>query len=155
MDSSLEYDDMSPRIAALLPFLLGAAGLNAQDARYPVETVKNVAYDPAPTADRVRHKLDLYLPKGAKDFPVMVFVHGGAWRSGNKDLYAPLGETFAKQGIGTAVVNYRLSDRKGTVKHPDHIRDVARAFAFTQAKARATSWTWSGCLTVPLAPVSR
>ena len=62
----------------------------------------------------------------------MMFVHGGAWKCGNKDLYAPLGETFAKQGIGTAVINYRLTDGKGTVKHPDHIQDVAKAFAWVK-----------------------
>jgi acetyl esterase/lipase len=132
MDHTLESDDMMQRIATLLPFLVGAAGLNAQDARHEVETHKDLVYNPAKTADRVRHKLDLYVPKGAKDFPVMMFVHGGAWKTGTKDLYGPLGETFAKQGIGTAVINYRLTDSKGTVKHPDHIQDVARAFAWVK-----------------------
>jgi dipeptidyl aminopeptidase/acylaminoacyl peptidase len=132
MDSSPEYD-MTSRIAALLPVLLGAAGLHAEDAKYQVEKVRDIPYNAAPTADRVRHKLDLYLPKGAKDFPVMVFVHGGAWKHGNKELYAPLGENFAKQGIGTAVINYRLTDSKGAVKHPDHIQDVAKAFAWIKA----------------------
>src|SRR6476661_4000879 len=113
MDLSFESDDMTHRIASLLPFLLGAAGLNAQEAKYEVEKHLNLAYNTAKDADPVRHKLDLYVPKGAKDFPVMVFVHGGMWRSGNKELYAPLGETFAKQGIGTAVINYRLSNRDG------------------------------------------
>ena len=121
------------RIATLLPFLVGAAGLNAQDAKYQVEKHKDLVYNPAKDADRVRHKLDLYVPKGAKDFPVMMFVHGGAWKSGTKDLYGPLGETFAKQGIGTAIINYRLTDGKGTVKHPDHIHDVAKAFAWVKA----------------------
>jgi acetyl esterase/lipase len=133
MDLSFESDDMTHRIASLLPFLLGAAGLNAQDAKYEVEKHKNLAYNAAKDADPVRHKLDLYVPKGAKDFPVMMFVHGGAWKSGNKDLYGPLGETFAKQGIGVAVINYRLTDSKGMVKHPDHIRDVAKAFAWVKA----------------------
>jgi len=133
MDLSIESDDMTHRIASLLPFLLGAAGLHAQDARYEVEKHKNLAYNTAKDADPVRHTLDLYVPKGAKDFPVMMFVHGGAWKTGNKDLYGPLGETFAKQGIGAAVINYRLTNSKGTVKHPDHIQDVARAFAWVKA----------------------
>lgn len=124
---------MMQRITTLLPFLLGAAGLHAEGARFEVEKVKNLSYNPAKTADPVRHKLDLYVPKGAKDFPVMMFVHGGAWKSGNKDLYGALGENFAKQGIGTAVINYRLTDSKGTVKHPDHIQDVAMAFAWVKA----------------------
>jgi len=135
----LESDDMIHRIAAaLLPALLGAGPLAAQDkaGTYPVEKHLNLAYNPAKDADPVRHKLDLYVPKGAKDFPVMMFVHGGAWTSGNKDLYAALGNTFAQQGIGTAVINYRLSNRNGTgVKHPEHVRDVAKAFAWVKANA--------------------
>lgn len=135
----LESDDMIHRIAAaLLPALLGAGPLAAQDkaGSYAVEKHLNLAYNTAKDADPVRHKLDLYVPKGAKDFPVMVFVHGGMWRSGNKELYAPLGETFAKQGIGTAVINYRLSNRDGTgAKHPDHVRDVAKAVAWVKANA--------------------
>ena len=133
MDQPLECDDMMTRIASLLPVLLGAAGLNAQETKFPVETHRNVAYNPAKNADPVRHKLDLYVPKGVKDFPVMMFVHGGSWKNGTKDLYGPLGENFAKQGIGTAVINYRLTDGKGTVKHPDHIQDVATAFAWVKA----------------------
>ena len=35
-------------------------------------------------ADKVRHSLDLYLPKGQKDFPVVVLVHGGAWMVGDE-----------------------------------------------------------------------
>jgi acetyl esterase/lipase len=124
---------MYQRIASLLPFLLGAAGLNAEEAKFEVEKHRNLAYNSAKTADPVKHQLDLYVPKGAKNYPVMVFVHGGSWKSGNKELYAPLGETFAKQGIGTAVINYRLTDSKGTIHHPDHIHDVAKAVAWVKA----------------------
>jgi acetyl esterase/lipase len=135
----LESEDMIHRIAtALIPALLGAAPLAAQDKAntHAVEKHLNLAYNLAKDADPVRHKLDLYVPKGAKDFPVMMFVHGGAWTSGNKDLYAALGNTFAQQGIGTAIINYRLSNRNGTgVKHPEHVKDVARAFAWVKANA--------------------
>src|SRR5580704_17333644 len=65
-----------------------------------VEVIKGIAYYDGRRADPVRHKLDLYLPKGQKDFPVLVFVHGGTWKWGSKDLYAPLGKTYAKNGIG-------------------------------------------------------
>jgi arylformamidase len=95
---------------------------------YEVETIKDVAYNDAKDADPVRHKLDLYLPKGQKDFPVLIFVHGGYWKFGNKDLYEPIGKLYAKNGIGTVIINYRLSPK---VKHPAHIQDVARAFAWT------------------------
>jgi acetyl esterase/lipase len=71
------------------------------------------------------------LPKDAKDFPVVIFVHGGAWTLGSKDIawHVDIGKFFASHGIGTAVVNYRLSPQ---IKHPEHIKDVARAFAWTK-----------------------
>lgn len=126
-----ECDLMLTRIATFLPIVLvPATSLADGTARFEVEKKQNLSYNSAKDADPVRHKLDLYLPKGAKDFPVMMFVHGGKWKSGNKELYAPLGETFAKQGVGTAVINYRLTDSSGTIKHPDHIKDVAKAFAW-------------------------
>lgn len=93
-----------------------------------VEIIKDIAYYDGPDADPVRHKLDLYLPKGKKDFPVLMFIHGGTWRSGKKDLYTALGEVFARNGVGTVIINYRLSP---AVQHPAHIQDVARAFAWT------------------------
>lgn len=97
---------------------------------FEVEAITDVPYFEGDGADPVKHKLDLYLPKGHKDFPVLFFVHGGTWKSGDKKLYPPLGQVFAKNGIGTVVVNYRLSPK---VKHPAHIEDVARAFAWTHA----------------------
>ena len=102
---------------------------------YEVETKKNIAYRTGADADPVRHKLDLYLPKDAKDYPLVVFIHGGAWTLGSKDdfgMYAGLGKALAKQGIGMAAVNYRLSPK---VQHPSHIEDVAAAFAWVHANA--------------------
>jgi acetyl esterase/lipase len=98
---------------------------------YAVKAIKDVAYYDGEDADKVKHKLDLYLPKDKERFPVFFFVHGGAWVHGDKNffnLYSSLGTYFAKQGIGVVVTNYRLSPG---VKHPEHVKDVARAFAWT------------------------
>jgi acetyl esterase/lipase len=95
---------------------------------FAVEKVTDIAYYDGPDADTVRHKLDVYYPKGQKDFPVVMFVHGGAWRFGTKDWYGKLGEVLAQNGVGTVITNYRLSPK---VMHPGHIDDVARAFAWT------------------------
>lgn len=97
---------------------------------YAVQTVKDVAYYDGPDQHKVKHKLDLYLPKGLKDFPVLFFVHGGAWVHGDKDmlgLYGLFARAYARQGIGVVVTNYRLSPE---VKHPEHVKDIARAFAW-------------------------
>lgn len=98
---------------------------------FAVQSVKDVAYFEGAGADPVYHKLDLYLPAGEKDFPVLFFVHGGSWRHGDKNflgVYEALGTFLARHGIGAVVINYRLTP---TVQHPEHIRDVARAFAWT------------------------
>src|SRR5438132_1420307 len=95
-----------------------------------VEVIKDQPYRTDKDADAVKHKLDLYLPNGKKDFPVLFFVHGGAWKSGDRRIYGRLGNLFAKQGIGTVIISYRLSPK---VQHPAHIQDVGKAFAWTHA----------------------
>lgn len=103
----------------------------AQTSAYELETIRDIAYYAGSDADPVRHKLDIHRPKGCQDYPVLFFVHGGSWTYGNKDhfgVYTALARTLAKYGIGTVSINYRLSPQ---VKHPEHIRDVARAFAWT------------------------
>ncbi|MBL8794235.1 MAG: alpha/beta hydrolase, partial [Planctomycetia bacterium] len=120
----------------LLAFLVAPRLHGAETAaiklggNFEVETIKDVAYVAGADADPDKHKLDLYLPRGQKDFPVLLFVHGGSWRSGDRKMYAPLGNVLAKNGIGTAIISYRLSPK---VQHPGHIQDVAKAFAWTCA----------------------
>jgi len=110
-----------------LRYSLPLARTEEKKVTYEVEVVKGIAYNTAPDADAERHKLDLYLPRGAKDYPVFFFIHGGAWRGGNKNLYGPIGKTFAAQGIAFVATNYRLSPK---VKHPAHIQDIAQSFAW-------------------------
>ena len=91
----------------------------------------NLVYFDGPDAQRDFHKLDLFLPQGRRGFPVVMFVHGGAWLIGDKSdfgIYAAIGRMLASHGIGAVMINYQLSPR---VKHPEHIKDVARAFAWT------------------------
>src|SRR5437667_2462874 len=107
---------------------------------FEVRVVRDVTYRdlcPAEDAHRNKNKLDLYVPKGKKDFPVLFFVHGGAWTHGDKNLPFGLYRRFARfwagHGVGTVVTNYRLSP---AVTHPEHIKDVARAFAWTHQNIR-------------------
>jgi dipeptidyl aminopeptidase/acylaminoacyl peptidase len=109
------------------------ATVSAADAPtrpYQVDVSTDIAYRSDDAADPIKHKLDIYTPRGVKDFPVLMFVHGGAWKSGNKAMYASLGATFARQGIGAVIINYRLTGGKNSVRHPEHIKDVASAFAW-------------------------
>jgi arylformamidase len=113
--------------------LLLLAPLAADPPRtYEVEAKKDINYN-GTGADPVYHKLDLYVPKDCKDFPVLFFIHGGAWTLGSKNdlgIYESMGKAFAKQGIGMVSINYRLSPK---VKHPAHVEDAAAAFALVHA----------------------
>lgn len=103
-------------------------GVKSAEPTFEVERHKDIAYRSDKEADKVRHMLDVYCPKGLKDFPVVLFVQGGSWTSGNKNLYQGLGNRFAKHGIGMVICNYRLSP---DVQHPAHVEDVAKAFAWS------------------------
>jgi acetyl esterase/lipase len=88
--------------------------------------VRDVAYRPgASESDR----LDLYLPEGRTNVPVIVSYYGGALTAGDKREHAFVGQRFASAGIATAVVNYRLSP---DVTHPAHITDAAASFAWVK-----------------------
>ncbi len=116
---------------ALLPCTLSSAQQPPAPKTFETKIIRNIAYYQGPDADPVRHRLDIYLPKDQKDFPVLFMVHGGAWIRGNKDhlgIYSALARTFTRHGIAVVCPNYRLSPK---VQHPEHIRDVARAFAWT------------------------
>jgi acetyl esterase/lipase len=107
------------------------ARAEAPNGKFAVQAIKDVAYYDGPGADKVKHRLDLFLPRGQKDFPVLFFVHGGAWQRGDKGmlgLYSALGSFYARHGVGAVVINYRLSPG---VAHPEHVKDVARAFTWT------------------------
>ncbi len=122
-----------PRFAlTLLLALLLVPAVRADEPKkeklFEVEVVKDLAYNEAKDADPDKQKLDLYLPKGKKDFPVLFFVHGGTWKSGDKKQYDRLGNLYAARGLGTVIISYRLTPK---VQHPAHIQDVAKAFAWT------------------------
>src|SRR5262245_47494510 len=118
---------MRHAVAALLLATLAQPGFAENKTRsYEVEIIKDLAYVEK-DADKDRHKLDLYLPRDARDYPVLFFIHGGGWTRGSKDGFTNHGKTFASNGIGFVAINYRLSP---AVKQPEHIKDVAQAFGF-------------------------
>ncbi len=79
-------------------------------------------------------KLDIYLPQGAGPFPLIVHVHGGAFKMGDKKAGA-FGHVFAAflaNGYAIASLNYRLS---GEAKAPAQIKDVKAAVRWLRAHA--------------------
>jgi acetyl esterase/lipase len=70
-------------------------------------------------------KLDLHIPGGRARAPLIVWVHGGAWRSGSKSSM-PLGK-IVEDGYAIASVDYRLSTE---AKFPAPIHDIKAAIRF-------------------------
>jgi acetyl esterase/lipase len=71
--------------------------------------------------------LDVYAPNGAENLPVVMMVHGGGWRNGDKSnpgLNTTKPQAFCANGYVYVSINYRLSP---AVEHPAHIEDVAAA----------------------------
>ncbi|KAI0673091.1 alpha/beta-hydrolase [Trametes maxima] len=72
------------------------------------------------------HRFDYYPPPAPPAPPaVLVFVHGGAWRSEDKADHAALARTLVvRTGCPVAVPNYRLTTHDAPHQHPSHAQDV-------------------------------
>ncbi|WP_372844391.1 alpha/beta hydrolase [Psychrobacter sp.] len=99
---------------------------------------KDILYGDEPLQD-----LDIYYPKPLaqamkkntpikQEYPMVVFVHGGSWESGNKDEYAFVGQSLAQAGYVTAVINYRKAPEH---VYPDYVEDTAQAIAWSYKNA--------------------
>ncbi len=90
-----------------------------------VRVHKDLTYATGNGYEKNLGKLDLYLPAGKNNFPVLIFIHGGGLVKGDKSSGTGIGERFALHGYGVVSINYRLSPK---VMYPAHIQDVAKAF---------------------------
>lgn len=87
---------------------------------------ENISYIPSSENDvyrKERCKLDIYYPVGKKNFPVVVWFHGGGLEGGDK--FVP--KELKNQGIAVVAVNYRLSPK---ASHPAYIEDAAESVAW-------------------------
>jgi len=102
-------------------------GPNAPEA---ARILRDLAYIPD---GHERQKLDLYLPtqsEGDGPMPLIVWVHGGAWRAGSKQNCRSI--RFLKQSYAAASINYRLSQH---AIFPAQIEDCKAAIRFLRANA--------------------
>ncbi|MDX1418887.1 MAG: alpha/beta hydrolase [Rubricoccaceae bacterium] len=129
-----------------------AIGFVYDEVALPEENVRRgLAY--LDTGDP-KHRLNLFLPLGdsvrTRPWPVVVFVHGGGWTEGDRDLtfggediYNNIGRFFASRGIGAATVSYRLMPTADGVPTPggvtwrEQVEDVAAAVAFVHREIGA------------------
>src|SRR5688572_21767864 len=96
---------------------------------YAVRVIRDLPYLQGANYADDKDKLDLYLPEGRRNAPVIVWYYGNQLMGGDKSEDAFVGQRFASAGFVTAVVNYRLSP---AVSHPAHILDAAASFAWVK-----------------------
>ena len=94
-------------------------------------TISNHVFASYPNISDRFTSFDLYLPAGCGPFPVLVWVHGGAWVSGDKANPEALDRAAYAFSLGYALVstNYRLANQYGKGAWPDYPNDVADAVA--------------------------
>lgn len=114
--------------AALLLSACGGVPLRNQRSSDEVKVIHDLRYWSGEGSSAQRNVLDVYLPTTGTKWPTMIVVHGGAWTVGGKRYMGNVGYALAENGIAAVCINYRLSPG---VKHPSHIKDVARAVAWT------------------------
>lgn len=84
---------------------------------------KNVPYGQLP-----HQVLDVYQPETPGSYPVVVYIHGGGWNSGNKELYALVAQKLVPFGVVVVVPRYQL--------YPDATYDQMQADV-----SSALAWT--------------
>lgn len=117
------------RLTSILAVAL-AAWLPTQNVWAIAIIQKNIAYGNAKA-----QVFDIYAPPQAKGAPVIVMVHGGGWRFGDKETARVVDRKqlrWLPRGFVFVSVNYRLLPEAGPL---DQARDLARAIGTAQRKA--------------------
>lgn len=95
-----------------------------------VERIRNIRYSEDGLGE---HVLDVYRPRGASNRPVVLYAHGGGFRSLSKDTHWLMGLAFARRGFVVFNVNYRLAPRH---PFPSALEDVCQAYHFMLDSAK-------------------
>lgn len=149
-----KYTSAGKRLLVWLVFLLVPTALLASGCSVVLFAGMPLVYDTVPSdgiaeyrderyfdgpgEEDEKTRLDLFFPEG-EGWPVVMFVPGGGWDAGDKDLkvggkdvYRNIGRFLAANGVGAAVINYRLLPG---VHWTTQIRDVARAALYVRRRA--------------------
>lgn len=122
---------------------LGKLHPRARPAHHGVEVLRDIPYLPSGEA---HHLLDIYVPRTlarglqpgrdravyTAPHPVVLYIHGGAFRILSKDTHWMMALAFARRGFLVFSINYRLAPRH---PFPAALQDAAAAFQFVCAQA--------------------
>ncbi len=108
-----------------LAVLALASAVQAQDVK------RDLPYA-APALER--QLLDIHAPPGAKDLPVVFWIHGGGWQAGDKSMVQEKPRAFLERGFVFVSTNYRLLPK---VEMETIFRDVAKSLGWVHKNIAA------------------
>lgn len=102
----------------------------------PNKNLENITYK---TTKEGELKLDIYAPinKKYKLSPVLIYIHGGAWQWGNKNIednYKPFINSILENGYTVVAIDYRLVN--SSVKFPAPVQDCKDAIRWIYKNAK-------------------
>lgn len=122
--------------ALLLVLIGGALPVRCQTSDIPQPQVTDslkiwhdVSY--VPGSKDIRQKLDIAVPAKNGPYPIVVWIHGGAWLHGSKEN--PPVQPLLRHGYAVSSINYRLSSQ---APFPAQIQDCKTAIRFLRANAK-------------------
>lgn len=111
-------------------FVLGCIGflLNSCNSRFRVwvgnnrqQKIYNLKYGEHP-----RQKMDVFLPSEyPEDSPVVLIVHGGAWKYGRKEHMIQIQKMLFKNNIPSINMNYRLVSNSKQITYREQLEDIS------------------------------
>jgi len=116
---------VAPTLTACGAIAFGIANAPAHHGDF--DRFADIAYGANP-----RQRLDLYVPQGRADPPVVVFWYGGSWERGRKEAYRFAGAALAEAGYLAVIPDYRLYPE---VRFPGFVEDGALALKWVQDNA--------------------
>lgn len=125
-------DGYSSLTTMKIAYFFGSLNLVEKDFPVPdnIKEHKDIVYK---TIDSTELKLDIYHSKNiSESAPLLVFIHGGAWKKGDKHDYLRYLVDFAQKGYVTATVQYRFTKK---AKFPAQLLDVNAAVTWLKQNA--------------------
>ena len=110
------------------------------------DATTDIRFRELPGIEASQQSLDYFRPladdedeAAPSNLPVILYVHGGRWMTGDKDIdQSPMVDRFIDEGFVVVSTNYRLSD-DGKNQHPGQIEDVADAVGWISDNIRYRS----------------
>jgi acetyl esterase/lipase len=117
------------RCVALLCVILGLANVATAAAADAPDAARHLTDLVYATVGGKSLGLDLHLPAGVRRPPLLVFVHGGAWTTGNKTQYP---QFLLARGFAVASLDFRSSNE---APFPADVFDIKAGIRYLRAKA--------------------